>query len=138
MARQDDDRTAAVAAQPTRREAERSRRHRDDALDGGRHVGCPPQRRQHFEGQRRVDVTAAQARVGEQAAQRALEPAHVPRNGGREPRGESCLERKPEGYWWGIDTTIETKIKPIPPKPAEGSAAGSGSWARCVTNTANA
>jgi hypothetical protein len=34
------------------------------------------------------------------------------------------LERKPEGYWWGVDTTIETKPKAVPPKPAD---AGSGS-----------
>src|SRR5438874_1624208 len=43
------------------------------------------------------------------------------------------LERRTQGgetYWWGIETTIETKPKtevkpPEPPKPAEGSGAGS-------------
>ena len=37
------------------------------------------------------------------------------------------IERKgqaADGYWWGSDTTIETKPKP---KPANGSGAGSGS-----------
>ena len=38
------------------------------------------------------------------------------------------LERKPEGYWWGTDTTIETKPKPKP-KPGEGSGSA-GSAAR--------
>ncbi len=37
------------------------------------------------------------------------------------------LERKPEGYWWGVDTTIETK--PKPPKPGEGSGSAAGSAA---------
>ena len=35
------------------------------------------------------------------------------------------IDRKPEGYWWGTDTTIETKPKAKP--PAAGSGAGSGS-----------
>lgn len=43
------------------------------------------------------------------------------------------LERKAQGYWWGSDTTVETKV--LPAKPVEnaagsgsaGSAAGSGS-----------
>ncbi len=34
------------------------------------------------------------------------------------------IEKRSEGYWWGTDTTIETKVKP---KPANGSGAGSGS-----------
>jgi hypothetical protein len=34
------------------------------------------------------------------------------------------LERRPEGYWWGTDTTIEVKAKPKAPDAA-GSAAGS-------------
>ena len=35
------------------------------------------------------------------------------------------LERKPEGYWWGSETTIE--MKPKPPKPGDGSL-GLGCW----------
>lgn len=36
------------------------------------------------------------------------------------------LERNPGGYWWGSETSIETKMKPAAPKPADaGSAAGS-------------
>src|SRR5262249_29228040 len=38
------------------------------------------------------------------------------------------IERKPEGYWWGADTTIEMKPKPGAGSNA-GSAAGSGSGA---------
>lgn len=34
------------------------------------------------------------------------------------------LERKAQGYWWGSDTTVETKV--LPAKPVE-NAAGSGS-----------
>ena len=46
----------------------------------------------------------------------------------KSPKKIVKLERKPGGYWWGIDTTIETKAKPTTPKPADaGSAAGSGS-----------
>ncbi len=46
----------------------------------------------------------------------------------RSPKKIVKIERKAEGYWWGADTTIETKAKP--PKPdanAAGSGAGSGS-----------
>src|SRR5690349_16556963 len=39
------------------------------------------------------------------------------------------LERRGQGgdsYWWGTDTTIERRPKPVPPKPpADGSGAGS-------------
>src|SRR5215207_9951634 len=42
----------------------------------------------------------------------------------RSPKKLVKLERKPEGYWWGADTTIETKAKP-PKADATGSAAGS-------------
>jgi hypothetical protein len=48
----------------------------------------------------------------------------------RSPKKIVKLERKPEGYWWGVDTTIETKLKPAKPDAAAGSAgsaAGSGS-----------
>ncbi len=38
------------------------------------------------------------------------------------------LARKPEGYWWGTDVTVETKARPRAPEPTNaGSAAGSGS-----------
>ena len=43
------------------------------------------------------------------------------------------LERKPEGYWWGVDTTIELKPKPIRrgiERGLCGIAAGSGSAAK--------
>jgi hypothetical protein len=44
----------------------------------------------------------------------------------RSPKKIVKLERKPEGYWWGSDTTIETKLKPPKATPdAAGSAAGS-------------
>ncbi|HEY5947895.1 MAG TPA: DUF4340 domain-containing protein [Kofleriaceae bacterium] len=43
----------------------------------------------------------------------------------RSPKKIVKLERKPEGYWWGVDTTIETKAKPPKPTNAAGSNAGS-------------
>ena len=46
----------------------------------------------------------------------------------RSPKKIVKIERKPEGYWWGVDTTIETKARPQAPKPNAGSgSAGSGS-----------
>ncbi|MEO8845709.1 MAG: DUF4340 domain-containing protein [Kofleriaceae bacterium] len=36
------------------------------------------------------------------------------------------IEKKPEGYWWGTDTTIEMKPKAKPPGEGSGSASGSG------------
>lgn len=43
----------------------------------------------------------------------------------RSPKKIVRLERKPEGYWWGSDTLIETRIKP----KTSDSASGSGSAA---------
>src|SRR6188472_1730475 len=46
----------------------------------------------------------------------------------RSPKKIVRIERKPEGYWWGADTTIETKLKPVKPDANAGSgSAGSGS-----------
>jgi hypothetical protein len=45
----------------------------------------------------------------------------------RSPKKIVRVEKKPQGYWWGIDTTIETKAKPPKPADAAGSGAGSGS-----------
>ena len=47
----------------------------------------------------------------------------------RSPKKIVKLERKPGGYWWGSDTTIETKVMPAKPDAAQGSGAGSGSAA---------
>src|SRR5687767_8413200 len=61
----------------------------------------------------------------------------------RSPKKIVKLERKPEGYWWGSDTTIEVKAKP--PKPtdaagsagsAAGSAAGSGAGSAAGSGSA--
>ena len=45
----------------------------------------------------------------------------------RSPKKVLKIERNPAGYWWGNDTTIETKVKPTPPKPDQAGSAGSGS-----------
>jgi len=42
----------------------------------------------------------------------------------RGPKKIVKLERRPEGYWWGTDTTVEVKVKPKAPDAA-GSGAGS-------------
>jgi len=43
------------------------------------------------------------------------------------PKKTVKLEKKPAGYWWGTDTTVETKVLPPKTPPAgAGSAAGSG------------
>jgi hypothetical protein len=43
----------------------------------------------------------------------------------KSPKKDMKIERKPEGYWWGVDTTIELKPKATPAGSNAGSADGS-------------
>src|SRR5439155_12267454 len=54
-----------------------ARRRLDDPVEGGRRGGDALEGREDLEGQRRIDLATAQMRVGQQAAERAFEPAHV-------------------------------------------------------------
>ncbi|HEY3807620.1 MAG TPA: DUF4340 domain-containing protein [Kofleriaceae bacterium] len=47
----------------------------------------------------------------------------------KSPKKIMRIERKPEGYWWGVDTTIELKPKPVPAGSNAGSAGSAGSGA---------
>jgi hypothetical protein len=56
----------------------------------------------------------------------------------KSPRKIVKLEKKPEGYWWGTDTTIELKPKATPATGSNGSAAGSAGSAGSAAGSGSA